>query len=216
MMWPTMIVDDFFTDPERIVKFSKTLPYNKTDGLYPGQRSEKLHLVDKAFFDWSTAKIIALLYPMQSNTKILNWKAIQMFQRVPPKVYGDAGWVHHDHFSEITSVIYLSHNKNSGTSLHKSKHFAVGPDYNEEKEDFYKTLKNKEQAELFRKKSNDKFEKTVDMQSKFNRLVMFDSHHWHQTTDHMTDDTERLTLITFFMEITGEGIRYPIPTMRRI
>ena len=214
MMWPTMIVDDFFTDPERVVELSKTLKYNSTDGLYPGKRSEKLHLVDKAFFDWSTAKIIALLYPMHSN--IIELKAFQMFQRVPPKVYGDAGWVHHDHFSEITSVIYLSHNKNSGTSLYKGRHFIVGSDHNKEKEDFYKSLKNKEQAEAFRKKANDKFEKTVDMQSKFNRLVMFDSHHWHQSTDHVTDDTERLTLITFFMEITGKGIRYPIPTMRRV
>ena len=214
MMWPTMIVDDFFTDPERVVELSKTLKYNSTDGLYPGKRSEKLHLVDKAFFDWSTAKIIALLYPMHSNT--IEWKALQMFQRVPPKVYGDAGWVHHDHFSEITSVIYLSHNKNSGTSLYKGKDFTVGSDHNKEKEDFYKSLKNKEQAEAFRKKANDKFEKTVDMQSKFNRLVMFDSHHWHQSTDHVTDDTERLTLLTFFLEITGDNIRYPIPTMRRI
>ena len=214
MMWPTMIVDDFFADPEQVVKLSKTVKYNPSDGLYPGQRSEQLHLVDPAFFNWSTAKLIALLYPMHSNN--IHWKAIQMFQRVPPKVYGDAGWVHHDHFSEITSVIYLSHNKNSGTSLYKGKHFTVGSDYNQEKEDFYKSLKNKEQAEAFRKKANDKFEKTVDMQSKFNRLVMFDSHHWHQSTDHVTDDTERLTLLTFFLEITGEKIRYPIPTMRRI
>ena len=214
MMWPTMIVDDFFADPERVVELSKAIKYNPTDGLYPGQRSEQLHLVDPAFFNWSTAKLIALLYPMHSNN--IHWKAIQMFQRVPPKVYGAAGWVHHDHFSEITSVIYLSHNKNSGTSLYKGKDFTVGSDYNKEKEDFYKSLKNKEQAEAFRKKANDKFEKTVDMQSKFNRLVMFDSHHWHQSTDHVTDDTERLTLLTFFLEITGEKIRYPIPTMRRI
>ena len=68
------------------------------------------------------------------------------------------------------------------------------------------------------KKANAHFEKIVDLHSSFNRLVLFDGHQWHGAENYGTKKEDRLTLITFFSTIVGEGgvpIRYPIPMMRR-
>ena len=65
MQWPTLIVDNFFTDPHAVVKLSKTFKYTKaSDNKWPGTRSPPVHEIDKDFFLWSTRKIMILLYPM--------------------------------------------------------------------------------------------------------------------------------------------------------
>ena len=60
MLWPTLIVDDFFADPHAVVKLSKTLKYTPAgNGRWPGTRSPPLHEADRDFFLWSTQKIMA-------------------------------------------------------------------------------------------------------------------------------------------------------------
>ncbi len=94
MQWPTLIVDNFFTDPHAIVNLSKTFEYTKSeDNIWPGTRSPYVHKVNKDFFLWSTRKIMALLYPMQITTSYnepaVTWEAAQFFQRVPYNTYGE-------------------------------------------------------------------------------------------------------------------------------
>jgi len=218
MQWPTLIVDNFFTDPQAVVKLSKTFKY-KHDGnhAWPGTRSEPMHKEDNKFFLWSTRKIMALLYPTQIIIDGgLNWQATQCFQRIPYQVYGDEGWVHGDHDSEFTSIIYLSDHLNSGTCLYEGKHFHDEPEHTEEKEKFYKDLKDLKRMEKYRNKTNSKFTKKVELFSNFNRLVLFDGHNWHASSNGGTDKSDRLTLVTFFKDIRGTDIRYPIASMRRI
>ena len=213
MMWPTVIVDDFFEDPNKIVKFSKTLKFvTAEDSSWPGTRTGPLHEVNNDFFLFSTRKIMSILYPM--NLDQVKWRATQTFQR-SNKEYGEAGWVHSDTSAEITSIIYLSDHANSGTALYRNPNFMLSPLHTKEKEKFYKNLKNKKKAEQKREESNKKYKKVLDMSSNFNRLVLFDAHHWHQATGFGNTKEDRLTLITFFIEVIGDGIKYPIPTMRR-
>jgi len=217
MMWPTLIVDNFFDDPDKIINFSKQLNYKKDEEHHwPGTRSLPLDQVDKIFFDWSTRKIMMLLFPM--HVEQLKWKAIQHFQKIPYKTYGKGGWIHRDDTNEFTVIIYLSHHPESGTSLYTPKKFAVNPFYTDKKTASFKDLKGSSSHEQWRKKANDSFEKIVDLHSNFNRLVLFDGHQWHAAENYGTKKEDRLTLITFFETIAGEGgapLRYPIPMMRR-
>ena len=217
MEWPTLIVDNFFTDPHSIVKLSKTFKYTQdTSNAWPGTRTPPIHKVDIEFFRWSTLKIMTLLYPSQIVYEGgVNWEATQYFQRVPYKTYGKEGWVHDDRIFEFTSIIYLSDDLNSGTCLYEGKHFNTIAEHKDERERFNRESKDLSRMEKYRDKCNSKFRKKVELVSNFNRLVLFDGHTYHASRNDGTDKSDRLTLITFFKNITGKDIRYPITQMRR-
>ena len=215
MEWPTLIVDNFFTDPHAIVKLSKTFKYAPSiDNTWPGTRTPPIHKVDRAFLQWSTRKMMTVLYPM--NVDGMRWNAIQYFQRLPCKIHGEEGWVHHDGPNEITSIIYLSNHSDSGTCLYKGNYFNTEAEHKKEKERFYKNLKNRKRMEKYKDKCNSKFSKNVELFSNFNRLVLFDSYNWHASRNSANNKSERLTLITFFTNIRGNDIRYPLTQMRRV
>ena len=61
--FPTQVIDDFFEDPKKIVKFAKTLKYYKgPDGNWPGVRSAGLHDVNYKFFNSVLNKIFSLFF----------------------------------------------------------------------------------------------------------------------------------------------------------
>ena len=218
MQWPTVIVDNFFTNPQGVVKLSKTLKYERApDHTWPGKRTLPLHQAHNDFFLWSTRKIMALLYPSQIiQEKALKWEACQYFQCVPYNTYGDEGWIHSDIEHEFTAIIYLSDHPQSGTCLYEGKYFNTQPQYLEEKKRFYKDLKDIDRMEKYRNKTNANFRKKAELFSNFNRLVLFDGSTWHASRNADKSKSDRLTLITFFTDITCKDIRYPIPQMRRI
>ena len=216
-MWPTLIVDNFFDDPQKIINFSKQFKYESAiGGEWPGTRTDRIGKLDPEFFSWCTRKILMLLFPM--NVEQIKWKADQHFHRIPYKTYGKKGWIHRDEDSEFTVVIYLSHHTDSGTALYKPKLVVPKDFYNDKKMKFYKDLQDYSDSEKWRKKLNAHFEKVVDLHSSFNRLVLFDGHQWHGAENFGTEKEDRLTLITFFTGIMGKegfSLRYPIPMMRR-
>jgi len=222
MQWPTLIVDNFFTDPHAIVSLSQKFKYKRDEeNKWPGTRTSSMHEVDSDFFRWSTRKIMALLYPVQvsgfyRNVGGVQWQAKQYFQRISGNTYGKEGWVHGDGPSEFTSIIYLSDHEDSGTCLYKGKQFNALPTHLDEKERFYKDLKNRKRMEKYRDKNNSKFRKKVELFSNFNRLVLFDAYDWHASRNPDSSKSDRLTLITFFSNIAGENIAYPITQMRRV
>jgi len=218
MQWPTLIVDNFFTDPHAVVKLSKTLKYIRSiDNIWPGTRSPLIHEVDNNFFLWSTRKILALLYPVQIlGEDSLKWNATQYFQRVPYNTYGKEGWIHSDIDNEFTVIIYLSDHPQSGTCLYEGKRFNSQSKYLEEKEKFYRDLKDFRRMEKYRDKANSQFRKKVELFSNFNKLVLFDGSNWHASINADNSKSDRLTLVTFFTSVTCKGIRYPITQMRRI
>ena len=218
MQWPTLIVDDFFTDPHAIVSLSQKFRYKRDEeNRWPGTRTPSMHEADIDFFRWSTRKIMALLYPTQVMSEgAVHWQAKQYFQRVSGNTYGEEGWVHGDGPHEFTSIIYLSDHENSGTCLYKGKQFNTQPTQLDEKERFYKNLKDRKRMEKYREKNNSKFRKKVELFSNFNRLVLFDGYDWHASRNPKNSKSDRLTLITFFGNIFGEEVAYPITQMRRV
>ena len=103
MMWPTLIVDNFFNDPHKVITFSKQFKYKRdSDSAWPGTRTALVNELDQEFFSWSTTKIMSLLFPM--NIEQIKWRARQNFQKIPYKTYGKKGWVHRDEDSECRSI----------------------------------------------------------------------------------------------------------------
>ena len=115
MIWPTVCVDNFFSNPDAIVAYANKQKF-ESDNRSPGKRSPLLHETDFKFFRWSCLKILKIFYPHHFDN--LNWKAKATFQKVPPNLDLD-GWIHTDSDWELTAIIYLSKNSEAGTSIYK-------------------------------------------------------------------------------------------------
>jgi hypothetical protein len=216
MIWATGSVDNFFDDPYEILEYSKKLEYKKsTDGSWPGERTESTFNFNKDFFIWTTKKIIALLYPM--NFSNIEWIANQYFQKIDGNIFNNNGWVHADKQNELTSIIYLSKHKNCGTNIYDSKKYNCLPINTKQKEESYKNIKKIEEYNKYLIQNNERYEKTISFNSKFNRLIFFDGNQYHAADKFKEENLkeERLTLITFFHSIIGPNIKYPIPEMKR-
>lgn len=215
MIWPTIIVDNFFDEPEKIIEYSKTLKFGQDpEGRWPGVRTGLMGEVDNDFYNWINFKIVRLIYPM--NYLQMSWRANQYFQKINGNIYKNEGWIHSDSPAEFTAIIYLSKHKNCGTSLYNKNKFFNAVLNDNEKKEAYKNLNFKNEFKYL-KENNDLFEKNLTIDSKFNRLVIFDSNQFHGADKFKEDknNEERITLITFFYSLSCPYIKYPITEMRR-
>ena len=218
MIWPSLCVDNFFNEPNRIVEFSKTLKYRSDDrGWWPGLRSNSLHLEDYETYNRICTKILSLYYP--ETFLDLAYRAEACFQRIPSNIKYD-GWVHTDNMAEFTAIIYLSNHNNCGTSIYKSKKLVGKIIHDKIKHSYLKNEKiNEKIVANAKKENNDQFYKTVEYNSLYNRLITFDGSNFHAAESFYSDSPgqlERLTLVCFFYQVTKHGIRYPIPEAKRV
>lgn len=201
MLWPTLCIDNFFQNPESIINFSKKLEFKKTEGFWPGERTECLSTIDANFFNSSTNKIIKSLYPDSSSMNI-RWNANQYFQKIKTDEHKLSGFIHQDIDCEFTSIIYLSDEKEAGTALFKKIKDPV-PSHKEIKQKGYLETNNQNE-EYFKKalkQNRDCFLKTLEFSSLKNRMILFDSSNFHGVNNFGKKQKERLTLITFFTSI---------------
>ena len=64
MMYPTMCIDNFFKNPQKVKEFALSLKYIDCDnGRWPGARTENLFFVNKEFHRHVGRKMLAALYP---------------------------------------------------------------------------------------------------------------------------------------------------------
>jgi hypothetical protein len=201
MIWPTIIIDNFFNNPKAVIKFANNLEFKKSNGRYPGSRTKQLAEIENNFFQTSTSKIIASLYPNEALTGSLQWLARQFFQKIKPSDYLEPGYIHQDLDAEFTSIVYLSDEQYSGTAIFKKIKEPV-PNHGKDKIDRY--LNNKKSKNYFNsiKKNRECFEQTLEFSSVKNRMVLFDSSHFHAVNNFGKKQKERLTLITFFSSIS--------------
>lgn len=220
MIWPTLCVDNFFNEPDKVVEFANSCKFSK-EGIsnYPGTRTEPLHLIDPGFFEWSCKKILSLLYPNEILKGNISWRASQHFQKVPNNLKAD-GWVHRDP-NEFTAIIYLSKYKNCGTSIYTPKNIYGNIKGTETKHEFFKNGLNKDIAIKEKNNNNEQFEESISFDSVYNRLILFDGQQYHAAQPFLEKNSleERLTLITFFEIVNSNDVdilKLPIPQSRRI
>jgi hypothetical protein len=212
MIWPTLCVDNFFKDPKAVIEFSKTLDFIKNDGRYPGYRTKPVHTVNPDFFQLSTAKIMASLYPNEALTGSLKWTATQYFQKIKTNENKELGYVHQDLEFEFTSIVYLSDEEDAGTAIFKKIKEPI-PSHNNVK--IKKYLNNKKSKEYFDsiKKNRECFQQTLEFTSLKNRMVLFDASQFHAVNNFGKEQKERLTLITFFNSVSrddGSALKFHV------
>jgi len=219
MLWPLLCIDNFFDDPDSIVEYANKQEY--APNFYPGLRTQSLHHTDNEFFIWVNEKILSLLYP--NDYKKLFWRTATHFQKVPQGLEHD-GWVHQDE-NEFTCIVYLSKHKNCGTSIFTPiDQYSKALNDQVEKVNYfqnYKEYKDLEKLKDTKDLNNSKFDESIIIKSKYNRLVLFDARSYHAAQPYIGTTTEdRLTLISFFHGVQyniGEcNLKYPISEMRRI
>jgi hypothetical protein len=216
-MIPTLIVDNFFQNPKKILALLNECYFLKDpEGKWPGERSEPLHETHSNFFEFFHKKIFSLLYP-NLYEKII-WNASTYFQKINGEERDHEGWVHNDS-GEFTAIVYLSDHEDCGTSLWEPKKFHrnLNEDY---KKMMYQNKISNVEGIPYLKENNDQFKKILTVPSKFNRLLVFDSKAYH-SAEKFTDpncEQDRLTLITFCFSFSSPEIslKYPILECMRI
>ena len=214
MIWPTVCVDNFFSDPDAIVAYANKQKF-ESDNRSPGKRSPLLHETDFRFFRWSCLKILKIFYPHAFNT--LNWTAKAAFQKVPPNLDLD-GWVHTDSDWELNAIIYLSKDSDTGTSLYNREILGKRIYEDKAKYNYFQnpevTGKARALITKARKENNEGFKETTSFKGIYNRLVMFDGAHFHSAHVHNKGPEDRLTYVVGFENISID--KYPIPESNRI
>ena len=223
MLIPTLVFDNFFNYPDKIVEFANSLDYDETaneswddgaaaKGLYPGVRSKNLLEIDSHFFNYVNFKLLASLYP--SPQLQVSYNATTMFQKIS-SLYTQKGWVHQDVGHDLTFIVYLSKHKECGTSIFEPKTHSMHKIHSDKKN---KNYKNKQfNDDHYLNENNSKFEETINIKSRFNRMIALDSQHFHAAQKFIESNIEedRLTLISFVSNIKG-NMKFNAVENRRI
>lgn len=221
MVFPITCVDNFYQDPDSVVEFANSLTFEKIPGIYPGLRTNPLHLVNEKFFDLFCEKLFSLFFDYQQTP--VKWNVVTKFQKILPFTSDEdpvinSGWIHLDECSVAAGVIYLNKdtNLNAGTSIYQVKY----PDlyqnnitdygdatpridlYAGEKIDIVEYRRKKIEQEIL-------FEKTLDISNVYNRLILYDSETWHKESSFIINSQDaRLTQVFFIKSV--ESYNFPI------
>ena len=207
MSYPLVIKDNFFSDPDAIVKASNRLEYYSQGNNWPGIRTKPLNLVNPKLFAYVGQKIFHLLHDKSPDSFSIEIG----FQKINPFIEGDKwnrknrGWVHIDNCL-FGGIIYLDKNpdKDAGTSIYKSNdgYDVITDESIKIKEDHYagKEIDDEEFNKGYDVIEN-QYEETLRIPNLYNRLVLIPGDQPHSMTT--IGDKERNTLVFFCHSITG-------------
>jgi hypothetical protein len=215
MLFPTVCVDNFYDDPDKVRELALSLEYTRSSGRYPGKRTQLLHEIEPIFFQKFCSKLFSLYYDYNFCT--VSWQVASSFQIIPS--YGpkedlkNMGWVHQDDGNIMAGIIYLTPdiNLDSGTSIFK----LVGDTYVNnppEKINFLQDDKD-EDAYISSLQDNRKnFIETARFQNVYNRMISFDAEQYHGVNSFYTEGEPRLTQ-TFFVTSVESNSKPPMGRM---
>lgn len=208
-MFPSIIVDNFFPDPDGIVEYSKQFEYSPDpEGRWPGVRSQHFHLADKNFYQYFSQRILRNFYSDLSQT---HWTLVGGFQKTKPFCEDqyhirNRGWIHHDFASQFGGIVYLNKNPDpdTGTNLYVEErgYSYQRNEYLDIKEKHYKGeyVSEEEYATAYYG-IRDQFKLTTKVEAVYNRLLLFPNTCAHGV-ETFGNTEERLT-IAFFGRVTG-------------
>jgi hypothetical protein len=174
---PSIIIDSFFKNPDKIVEFANTLKYENSTFNYPGEKSVNINDVNPELANFVLKKILSFM-----GVDDFECNYDMRFQKIESG-YGE-GLIHTDQ-CELTSIIYLDKfgSIDSGTNLYTGKQ-------NEEYYNSHEFTKNSKEGDkrkyLYRNKL-------------YNGAFIFPGLHIHAASNFLND--ERLTLTCFFWDI---------------
>ena len=172
-MKKTLIIDDFFEDPYRVIEFAKEQEYfpRNDEQYFEGIRSPDLRDIDNEFYNYAVSKIIYSYFDKDKNYDV---QGNLNFHRLGEKDYNDPHWindkVHRD--ATITStVIYLTPDApmESGTQVYREV--------------------------------NDDYKPDIVCHNKFNRMITYPGPVPHSAMDLSGGKEDRLTLLFFLYDL---------------
>jgi hypothetical protein len=212
--FPTICVDNFYKNPDKVREFALSLDYDNMDnltGYYPGKRTQLLHKVDSDFFDKFCEKLFSIYYDFLSPVK---WEISTSFQLIYPMADNpydgrNIGWIHKDYETLFGGIIYLTPdiNPNCGTSIFRqSKEIDIDlvNKVNQEKVNFY-TKGNAEEHNKSLSVNNSFFTETARFDNIYNRLVSFDGECFHGANNFYSETQPRLTQAFFVKTLTSNS-----------
>ena len=214
-MYPTTIVEDFFSDPDAIVKYAEDLEYSPSPtGHWPGVRSKHIGEINFNLFQYIGNKIYSLFHSTPAERCVID----MWFQLITPYHEDkwnplNRGWVHRDTFSNFGGIIYLTKNpeKDTGTSIYKEVEGYYYQTENETKNKRNHFLGNgvpeKEYSESW-KRNQSQYLETVKVENVYNRMLMFNSKTHHAVKTYGTKP--RLTIAFFSNGEIGSNVYPPL------
>ena len=172
--YPTLILENFFENPDNIVEYSKTLEFfkPKKDQNWPGLRTKSLHLINKSLYDYIIFKILNIYYD-SSFHYIKYFKTHVNFHKIHLKDYLNYDKKHtknhRDTNFELAGLIYLNKNFNEKTGTN-----------------------------IF----DDNENTIVKISNNYNTLACYDAKKMHGANELL--DEERLTIVIFIGKIEIE------------
>ena len=178
--FPTIIVDNFYEDPDLIREFALDQEFYKGNrGSWPGLRTSLLHELDPNLFQFASRKLLHVL----RDYGVKDFDEMQISFQLIDETYG-RGWVHDDDPKlHVAGVVYLNKDapEGCGTTIYED-----APDFNGEeyskmflKDVLVSTPEERAAMAKYREEQLLHFKPTIKVESVYNRLVMFDSRCWH-------------------------------------
>jgi hypothetical protein len=59
-LFPVSVVDNFFDNPDKVLKLVDSLKFTQSKGFYPGKRTKSLHLLKYDFYHSVICKVLSL------------------------------------------------------------------------------------------------------------------------------------------------------------
>jgi hypothetical protein len=176
-----IIIDDFYSDPDDVVNWAKTLEFTKGNGNHPGWRTLQI-TENTAVKNY----IQNLVRPFGGEITMWDWHPNGTFSKTN---VSDINWVHADCHNTWAGVVYLTKDAplNSGTSIfkHKSTGLMSAPrlENGELNEELLNTIHKDGQDKT-------KWESIEVTSNVYNRLVMYRGDLFHTATNYFGSDYE--------------------------
>lgn len=209
--FPITVVDNFFEDPDAVVKFANECKYERPWGRYPGVRSEQLHKLNFKLYNYITNFVIGNYF----NEAKWTFDCNMQFQKIKPfhkdkEHWANKGFIHLDGSSVLAGLVYLNKNPDpdSGTSFFKVKEGKIHSFDYDTKFELCRGELHPDKAVEDLKELYDNHEKTIEVKNQYNRLIFYDGSNLHTQTNYwMPNDEERLTLVFFIskIEVNAKG-----------
>ena len=170
---PTIIIDDFYKDPDLWRHYALKQEYIKGDrGNWPGLRSKLLHEINRDLFDITMKKLLFVL----KDYGISKVTSLETSFQIIDETYG-VGWVHDDDPQfQVAGVIYLNYDAplEAGTTIYED-----APDFDGEKysklfvnDVLHATAEERENYKKYREEQISLFEKSIIVESVYNRCII--------------------------------------------
>ena len=179
MNYPVTIIDNFFADPDAVVKMASEFEYfEDKSGAWPGKRTRSLFDLNEEFARCFAEKLFTVFYRQVPNYIQLDLT----FQIVNPfDESRNGGWIHADCPCHFGGIVYLTKDPDpdTGTSIYtpNNGYYAIKNEIKEmhyRGEDVHSTL-----YETAYNHMKENFTETVNVSNVYNRLMMFDGATFH-------------------------------------